>query len=55
MYAGRIVETLAADRLGEARHPYTQGLLSCLPSINGSLEPLPVLRRDSSWAEPVAP
>ncbi len=25
MYAGRIVETCAAKRLHEARHPYTQG------------------------------
>jgi peptide/nickel transport system ATP-binding protein len=52
MYAGHIVETLAADRLQEATHPYTRGLLSCLPSINGSLDPLPVLQREASWAEP---
>ncbi|OJX55375.1 MAG: peptide ABC transporter ATP-binding protein [Devosia sp. 66-22] len=51
MYAGRIVETLQADRLQEAQHPYTRGLLSCLPSINRSLEPLPVLQREASWAE----
>ena len=51
MYAGRIVETLDAERLHEATHPYTRGLLSCLPSINGSLEPLPVLQRDAAWAE----
>ncbi len=54
MYAGRIVETLEAARLGEAKHPYTRGLLSCLPSITGSLDPLPVLQREASWAEPVA-
>lgn len=52
MYAGRIVETLEAGRLREAKHPYTRGLLSCLPSIGGSLEPLPVLQREASWAEP---
>jgi peptide/nickel transport system ATP-binding protein len=52
MYAGHIVETLAADRLQDAQHPYTRGLLSCLPSINGSLEPLPVLQRQASWAAP---
>ena len=51
MYAGRIVETLKADRLHEATHPYTKGLLSCLPSIDGSLAPLPVLQRDAAWAE----
>lgn len=50
MYAGRIVETLAAERLSEATHPYTQGLLSCLPSVDGSLEPLPVLQREANWA-----
>ena len=48
MYAGRIVETLEAKRLNEATHPYTRGLLSCLPSIDGSLEPLPVLQREAS-------
>ena len=51
MYAGRIVETIAASRLSEAQHPYTRGLLSCLPQIDGSLEPLPVLNRQASWAE----
>jgi peptide/nickel transport system ATP-binding protein len=50
MYAGRIVETLAADRLSEATHPYTQGLLSCLPTIDGPLTPLPTLQREASWA-----
>jgi peptide/nickel transport system ATP-binding protein len=51
MYAGRIVESLRADRLQDAEHPYTRGLLSCLPSIDGSLEPLPTLKREASWAE----
>ncbi len=51
MYAGRIVETIEAGRLNEAQHPYTRGLLSCLPHIDGSLEPLPVLNRQASWAE----
>jgi peptide/nickel transport system ATP-binding protein len=51
MYAGRIVETIEASRLNEATHPYTRGLLSCLPSIDGSLDPLPVLQRQASWAE----
>jgi peptide/nickel transport system ATP-binding protein len=51
MYAGRIVETIEANRLHEATHPYTRGLLSCLPSIDGSLDPLPTLTRDPSWLE----
>ncbi len=50
MYAGRIVETIAADRLHEAIHPYTKGLLSCLPTIDGPLDPLPTLQREASWA-----
>ena len=34
MYAGRIVETADTDRLfTSARHPYTLGLMSCLPSM----------------------
>ncbi|MDB5541113.1 MAG: peptide transporter ATP-binding protein, partial [Devosia sp.] len=44
-------ESIEASRLSEAKHPYTRGLLSCLPSIDGSLEPLPVLNREASWAE----
>ena len=51
MYAGRIVETLEAKNLHAAKHPYTQGLLACLTSIDGSLEPLPVLNREASWLE----
>jgi peptide/nickel transport system ATP-binding protein len=51
MYAGRIVETLRADRLEQAQHPYTRGLLSCLPAIDGPLDPLPTLQREASWAE----
>jgi peptide/nickel transport system ATP-binding protein len=51
MYAGRVVETLEAKQLHAAKHPYTRGLLACLPSIDGSLEPLPVLNREASWLE----
>jgi peptide/nickel transport system ATP-binding protein len=50
MYAGRIVETIEAARLHEDVHPYTRGLLSCLPRIDGPLEPLPTLQREASWA-----
>jgi peptide/nickel transport system ATP-binding protein len=50
MYAGRIVEELAARRLDQARHPYTRGLLNCLPRIGGGKAPLPVLDRDAAWS-----
>ncbi len=50
MYKGKIVEELAARDLLHARHPYTQGLLNCLPRIGGSREPLPTLDRDAEWA-----
>ena len=51
MYGGRIVETLQASRLQEARHPYTQGLLNCLPTLDGRHDPLPVLERDPAWLD----
>ena len=51
MYAGQIVETLDAKRLDEAQHPYTRGLLACLPEIDGPLTPLPVLDRQAAWSQ----
>ena len=50
MYKGRIVEELAAGDLMNARHPYTQGLLNCLPRIGGARGALPVLDRQAGWA-----
>ncbi len=50
MYKGRIVEELAARDLLNAKHPYTRGLLNCLPRIGGSRAPLPVLDRQADWA-----
>lgn len=50
MYRGRVVEELAAADLMAARHPYTQGLLNCLPRIGGPREPLPGLDRNADWA-----
>src|SRR3546814_18043180 len=32
MYAGRIMEICDAKNLAAAQHPYTRGLLTCLPS-----------------------
>ena len=52
MYGGRIMETLDAKDLHNARHPYTRGLLDCLPQLDGSHEQLRVLKRDPAWLEP---
>ncbi len=49
MYGGRVVEECRAAELEQARHPYTRGLLDCLPSLDGGREELPVLRRDPAW------
>ncbi len=51
MYKGRIVEEVEARNLMQARHPYTQGLLNCLPRIGGPRQPLPSLDRTGAWAE----
>ena len=51
MYAGRVVETLAADKLHEAQHPYTQGLLNSLPRLDAPKDRLQVLKRDPAWAD----
>ena len=51
MYAGRIVETCAADRLHEARHPYTQGLLNAMPRLDEPKHALEALKRDPAWKE----
>jgi peptide/nickel transport system ATP-binding protein len=49
MYAGRVVESLAACDLQHARHPYTRGLLAALPSMDNRRVRLPVLQRDPLW------
>ncbi len=50
MYKGRVVEEIAARDLMQARHPYTKGLLNCLPRIGGARVPLPGLDRSAEWA-----
>jgi peptide/nickel transport system ATP-binding protein len=50
MYAGRVVEELRADEMEQARHPYTRGLLACLPRIGGDRKPLPTLQREEAWS-----
>ena len=49
MYAGQVLEELDAANLQQAKHPYTQGLLNCLPGIDSQMRPLPTLQRDDSW------
>jgi len=44
MYAGKIVEDLPADGLGDARHPYTRALLAAVPTMETPREtPLAVI------------
>lgn len=49
MYAGKIVEEIAASDLANAKHPYTQGLLNCMPKIGADQHPLPTLQRQEAW------
>jgi peptide/nickel transport system ATP-binding protein len=51
MYKGRVVEEVQAANLLAAEHPYTKGLLNCLPRIGGPREPLPGLDRTGAWAQ----
>jgi peptide/nickel transport system ATP-binding protein len=50
MYAGRVVETCRADRLHEAKHPYTVGLLNSIPRLEHPVDHLEVLQRDDAWS-----
>ena len=52
MYAGRIMEIVDAAELHNSQHPYTRGLLNCLPKIDGEKGPLPTLDRDDAWLQP---
>ena len=49
MYAGRVVEELRAGELTRARHPYTRGLLECMPALSHPKARLPVMVRDPAW------
>ena len=51
MYGGQVMEECRADELAQAKHPYTRGLLNCLPRLDGSQDELAVLRRDPAWLE----
>ena len=51
MYSGRIVEVCEADKLHDAQHPYTRGLLNSLPRLDAPRDKLQVLKRDPDWAQ----
>jgi peptide/nickel transport system ATP-binding protein len=50
MYAGRMVEELPAGDLARAKHPYSLGLMDCLPRLVAGRHPLPTLDRRPEWA-----
>jgi peptide/nickel transport system ATP-binding protein len=49
MYGGKVMEQCTADNLHQAQHPYTRGLLNCLPRLDGGQDELSVLQRDPAW------
>ena len=49
MYGGQVMEVCDAAELHNATHPYTRGLLSCMPSIDCKQKVLPVLQRQEAW------
>ncbi len=49
MYAGQVLEELDAADLAHPKHPYTRGLLDCLPALSHPKTRLPTLHRDPGW------
>jgi peptide/nickel transport system ATP-binding protein len=49
MYAGRIVEEIAARELRNAQHPYTRALVAATPSLDEYREQLATVTRDPEW------
>jgi peptide/nickel transport system ATP-binding protein len=49
MYAGRIVEEIAARDLGTAQHPYTRALVAATPSLDVRRDELATVVRDPEW------
>ena len=54
MYGGKVMETLPAAELADVsardrRHPYTLGLLGCLPDLDHPQAKLATLNRDPAW------
>ena len=52
MYRGRVMESIKAADLHKSTHPYTRGLLNCLPKITEGQERLSTLVRDDAWLDP---
>lgn len=45
MYAGRIIESGSVEQIfDDPRHPYTQGLLGCIPEVGTTLDRLPAIQ-----------
>jgi len=44
------METLDARALSKGKHPYTRGLLGCLPDLDHPKDRLATLKRDPAWA-----
>lgn len=53
MFGGQIMEVVKASDLHRSTHPYTKGLLNCLPKIDETRKRLPTLERDDAWLEPI--
>ena len=51
MYGGQVMEECRAADLHNAQHPYTRGLLDCLPSLDQPQHELSVLKRDPAWLQ----
>jgi peptide/nickel transport system ATP-binding protein len=49
MRAGRVIDQANAADLAHATHSYTRGLWLCLPTLDDTRRPLPVLQRDLVW------
>ena len=49
MYGGQVMEEVKARELEAARHPYTRGLLACLPRLDAPAAQLATLTRDPAW------
>ena len=52
MYGGQIMEVVDAANLHKSNHPYTRGLLACLPKIDGTQDRLPTFARDDIRLKP---
>lgn len=52
MFGGQIMEIIKASELHNSTHPYTQGLLNCLPKIDDKRDRIPTLVRDEAWLKP---